>query len=558
MIPTVYINLEDDVAKIIARIKKEKSKQLVLVCPKKCQLFSDIINLKLLKKQIDALEKTVFILTMDEKGQAFALSSGFLLKTLPKAKRASNFSDISLQPKFQPSLTDDVLKKNDSPKIEKTLKTVASFVSNFAKSEKNYFENKKVVNENYSEGNVKNVVVEDASLADQRKTQKNISKVKILVFSLFLFALITTLVLVFFILPKGEVIIFPKHESITRNYNVKADVNQKNLDSENFLIPAYFHTKVYEVSRKFKSEGKRDVGNKAIGNVKIYNFTGQPINLKAQTTTITAGNKSYVLSQDAMQVKPTKYLNEKTKEIDESDETTIFEINAVNGGEDFNLPIGMRMEISNQIFGSRPQLLFAKTTTAISGGTSRFLSFVSAMDINNSRDEIGKYTIQMANQDLLQQNFKLVEGAYKIEIQDFKTDKQEGFESPSFEVFAKVKIEGIAIDYSSLKEMIIDRVLSTLPDKRTFSDESINFSVGLSDVDLNNKFANLSLRLDADLAPNIDIKELKQSLKSMEKAKAVEYFSNLSNVEKAEIILIPSWQNSFPRFASKIYINLEK
>jgi hypothetical protein len=36
MIPSIYINLEDDVPKVIARIKKEKNSSLVLVCPKRC------------------------------------------------------------------------------------------------------------------------------------------------------------------------------------------------------------------------------------------------------------------------------------------------------------------------------------------------------------------------------------------------------------------------------------------------------------------------------------------------------------------------------------------
>ena len=74
-IPSIYINLEDDVSKIIIRLKAPKLPQMVLVCPKRCFLFSDGINLKLLKKQTDALGKEIFILTMDEKGQGFSPGS---------------------------------------------------------------------------------------------------------------------------------------------------------------------------------------------------------------------------------------------------------------------------------------------------------------------------------------------------------------------------------------------------------------------------------------------------------------------------------------------------
>src|SRR5690242_4291351 len=94
MTPSIYINLEDDVSAITARLKKERSAQAVLVCPKRCFLFSDPINLKLLKKQTDLLGKEVFVLTMDEKGRAYAQAAGFGLRTLPGTARSHGVSDI--------------------------------------------------------------------------------------------------------------------------------------------------------------------------------------------------------------------------------------------------------------------------------------------------------------------------------------------------------------------------------------------------------------------------------------------------------------------------------
>src|SRR3989338_9007574 len=93
-IPSIYINLEDDVSKVFARIKRAKSDSVVLVCPKRCFLFSDSINLRLLKKQVDLLKKEVFILTMDERGQMYAKEAGFSLKFLPKTVKNNGVSDI--------------------------------------------------------------------------------------------------------------------------------------------------------------------------------------------------------------------------------------------------------------------------------------------------------------------------------------------------------------------------------------------------------------------------------------------------------------------------------
>src|SRR5271155_2915067 len=95
-IPSIYINLEDDVSKIVTRLKRQSSRQVVLVCPKKCFLFSDSINLRLLKKQGDLLGKEIFILTMDEKGQLYAQEAGFQLKFLPRSRNSVGFSDIKI------------------------------------------------------------------------------------------------------------------------------------------------------------------------------------------------------------------------------------------------------------------------------------------------------------------------------------------------------------------------------------------------------------------------------------------------------------------------------
>ena len=94
MAKTIYLNLEDDVAKVVAKLKREAGAEAVLVFPKKSFIFSDSINLRLLKKQVDMLQKKAFILTMDERGQNYAQEAGFELKRMPTKTQSNSFSDI--------------------------------------------------------------------------------------------------------------------------------------------------------------------------------------------------------------------------------------------------------------------------------------------------------------------------------------------------------------------------------------------------------------------------------------------------------------------------------
>jgi len=107
------------------------------------------------------------------------------------------------------------------------------------------------------------------------------------------------------------------------------------------------------------------VGSRADGTVRIYNFTKAPINLKAATTVLSVNGQNYTLVPDLVQIKPTKYSNSATKEVDLSSLGDPVEITAQTGGQIGNLPAGTRLEISNQVFGSKPQLLFAKSDSPI-------------------------------------------------------------------------------------------------------------------------------------------------------------------------------------------------
>nr|MDQ3018507.1 hypothetical protein [bacterium] len=94
---TIYLNLEDDVTKVADKIRRERGPEVVLVFPKQSFIFSDSINLRLLKKQIDLMGKKAHILTMDEKGQMYAQEAGFSLKHLAKTTRNNSTSDIRSQ-----------------------------------------------------------------------------------------------------------------------------------------------------------------------------------------------------------------------------------------------------------------------------------------------------------------------------------------------------------------------------------------------------------------------------------------------------------------------------
>jgi hypothetical protein len=72
----LYINKEDELGEIIAKIREISEKNIIIVVPEKTKALSHKINLELLKKEIENLNKNVFLNTEDEKIKVLAKEVG--------------------------------------------------------------------------------------------------------------------------------------------------------------------------------------------------------------------------------------------------------------------------------------------------------------------------------------------------------------------------------------------------------------------------------------------------------------------------------------------------
>jgi hypothetical protein len=301
------------------------------------------------------------------------------------------------------------------------------------------------------------------------------------------------------------------------------------------------------------------VGNKASGYIKIYNFTGQILNLKSETTTLNVSGKTYKLVNDALQIKPIKYKNAKTKEIDETSLSEPVAIVASSGGEDFNLPAGLRMEISNTVFGSRPQVLYAKTSDPITGGYTRYLSIVSEADISSARDQLGAEILSIIKQKLTDSGLELLDNGYRIEVVDFSTDKAVNTESPSFNAKLLAKISGLAFSKNDFNVLVKERLSQGISESKELNlDEHTEIVRQLKNIDLNLFNASLAVHLETQAFSKIKVDEFFEKLKGQSVKNANEVLLADENIDKAEVTLSPSWQKTFPLIKNKINIIINK
>lgn len=551
--PSIYSNLDDSVAKVIERIKRERSEEMVLVCPKRCFLFSDPSYLLELKKQTDLLQKTVFILTMDEKGQKYAQEAGFQLKFLPNAG-TQKVSDIKQAVVEKP--VKKVVSSIPVNKVEKKEQQVKKMETVFVPAVSPRIE---VTDRIFPQDQEIQIVEKEQQLEQEVAQQIQTKPKKTLAFVLSFLSIVVLFGSLFFILPSANITIFPKKEVVVRDFEVNINVNSKEADVARLILPATKIDQSLEVTDKFESLGKKDVGNKARGFIKIYNFNKLPINLKASTTTLTIGNKNFYLEQD-VQILPTEYKNIITKEIDQDSVGPEIPVIASEGGESFNMPVELRVEITNKVFGSKPKVLFGKVTTAILGGTTRFLSYVSEQDINNSKQQLKEKLIENLNKSLKDKNLLLPEKSFSIEILKFTTDKNIGTESPNFSANLRATVSGLAISEKQLKSLISDRILKTIGSSKTISENEKNLFqyYSKSEVYLGSESGILSVHFEGQLINKIDIESFKLLLKGKNEGEIAEVVKEYPEIERVDVVIKPAWWKTVPDFLSKIYIKIEQ
>ncbi len=572
MIPSVYINLEDGVEAIASRIKRQRSEQVVLVCPKGSLLFSDPIYLKLLKTEISAAGKEVSILTMDENGQAYAQAAGFELRQVPGAAKSSKLSDVKLPGK--PVVERPEVSAIEKPNIlETTAQELKSFTKLFAKKEP---EQSSVIStppqvstvrtetgpdflvEEIPDAAVKDTIfpreLEEKILSEQQVQKKSRSVKRTVVWFAF-FALLLAAAVIFLVLPKATVLIYPRAEQVTRDIDITLSTTAKEADADQLVLPAIKVSETLQAADDFQSQGKKQVGNPATGTVKIYNFTKAPINLKAGTTTFTVNGQNYKMSGDLVQVKPTSYSNVATKEIDQSSLGESVELVAVTAGEAGNLPAGTRMEISNQVFGSKPQLLYAKTDTAISGGVSRYLSFISDPDILAAQNSLKQNILSQLRAKLAAEGKILPDNDFTVQVTSFVTDKPVNSDVPTFSASLLATVDGLAFNKNDLSDLIYKRVNQSIAAGAALQDDpNLESTYKIKSFDFNAGSAIVTAHLESSSVYQVDVNNVAEGLVGKTPAQVNDILETKPEIDHIDVILVPGWQKTFPWLKQKIEV----
>jgi hypothetical protein len=546
MAKSIYFNIEDDVKSIIARVRQEPQNELALVFPRRCYLFSDPLNVKLLKKQLDILHKRAAIMTMDERGQAAAAEAGFPLLEVPTRRVHGSVGDMR-----------SPVAASKEPAVE--LKTVVVETNSKKRVTHPTEDTKKgAVSRPMPSLAVHDTIFSDipkrSSFVTQEKQEQKahvLAKTRTIVLGAAALLVLLAFVIFSYVLPKATVVVYAKSEPVNRDLELALATTTKQADVNTLSMPAQTFDKTLEVQDKFETTGKKELGSKAAGQVRVFNLTGASINLKAATTTLAANGKTFVFTTDQNYIKPVS-----AKALTSPSAGHVASVVATAGGEASNLPAGTRLEITNQVFGSKPQLLYAVVEDAFVGGNSRFVSVVLPEDLTRAQTKLTETAISQVVTSLKAEGQYVAERAYDVSVINFSADKPAGTESTTFNAQLKVQFRGLSFDPVALTDLVRSRVNQVLPPGghlESAAQDQINFTV--RQFDSLAGALKLVVHFESKVYKNLDVSPLAGQLLGKPKQQALDLLAQNKAIDHAEIDLWPSWQSSMPQLSSRIELS---
>jgi len=573
----VYIEIDDEVTTVYDRIKPLKMKNIYLVVPKRAMLFQSIVNLKILKRKGEDLEKNIYIITNDQNGTHLARKIG--LTVYDKLEGHEHPSLVSGR------FAEDM--QNITP-----LKASINTVEDEAPTRRN--EKKFAISDLMHRGSKKGFAAAAKNAAkasakqlikDKKKDDKGklvlIAPNKQALVSLVIVSLIILLTITYIALPGATVALTPKSNILTTTVNVTlADIeaNRAELDTHPLReIPSYQLTKKIEKVLTYQSTGKDFKGTNSHGTLTVKNTTSSPWPLIAKTRFQTSDGIVFRIDK-AITVPAAK---------DASTPGTLDTQVVADPMDAYNQVVGEKGNIQPTKFflpGLSPEnqtKIFAESTVAFTGGKTDVIKLITKEDLAAAKAKMIedlKASAQPALQSMVKErndsqktNLVLLTGTDAIQLSDPQVtlpSNLEGQKLESFEVKGQIIGTGTAYSKDELLEILKTELkLKKNPEKRlTYIDED-SFTYRIMENDKGGKKIKITSTIkgieEYEISPDKEngerlIRKIKEHIVSKKIDEAEGYIQNLPEIDKVHIESWPAWAPTLPGLPDNIKVEIKK
>lgn len=547
MAKNIFLNIDDDVAKAVNRIQKEKSADLTLVLPKGSWLLANPANLKLLKKQAELLGKQIAIMTRDEKGRQYAAQHGFEIKEPDYINRGRTNFDVGAKSKPQAPNENQAAEPPviETPQTTPAMPAAEPVAASFMPAAE---ELQKIFEDSPDQSQQQKQLLLDPDLKTVNRPRRGL---RAAVFA----AVILFILILVFVLPSAEITVFARTQPISRDFQISADRNLAAPNLDQLAVPGKLLGDDQDYAVKLNATGQLNVGTQARGTVQIYNFTGRVLKLGAATTTLTIGTKTFHFGADVLSIKPTRYFAG-TKDPDPASLGPEVQIIADQPGEDSDFPAGDRAEIHNQILGTIPQQLYAKVVTPVDNGTTRLRTVVSQQDLDNARKNYLQAFTDMERKKYAAQDLTILDSGTNVQLVSLNFDQKAGDETQSFNASGHAIFSALGFSADQVRNLIEQRINLTLgASQYLVTGGSENITETFRNLDLNSGTGSLDVHFESTVAAKIDTAGIASKINGKTAPQLKELLLSDPNIDAVNIKFQPFWVRSVPSFSGRVKVD---
>ena len=520
----IYVDIEDDITSIIDKVKHADASIVALVPPKRIGVLQSVVNLKLLQRAAEGVNKRVVMITSD--ASLTALAAGAMIPVarnlqskpeIPEQNRHSNEDEEVITGEDATELDNDAA--SDAPLV--VAPVAASAAAAKAKARRRG---------GPSVPNFDNFRNKTALIAGG------------------VAALILFFVWAFIFAPKAVVTIAAKTTPYSVNKAVTATPSGT-LSVEGGTLGAISKEIAKTANVDFQATGKKEVGEKATGQVKFTNSSSSAATINAGTKLSTSGGLVFVL--DSTVSVPAATLSFSCP--------NYLCPSSANGAVTASEPGSKYNAASGSLTGA-PSNVSASFTGATSGGTDKTITVVSEQDAATAREKLTAQNADAVKAELKKQfanDTMVVDESFTATPGSPTVTPAVGQEATNAKLSVETKYSLLGLkrtDVAAIIEQDLNKQLSGIPNQQIYDKgtDSVRFTSVTRDGD-NFK---LAIQTTGYIGPKIDTAKLSQELAGKREGEIIAKVKTYDGIENVTVSFSPFWVSKAPA-ADKVIIKFQ-
>lgn len=356
--------------------------------------------------------------------------------------------------------------------------------------------------------------------------------------------------------PTAQMTIYLRPETLSKELTFTLDPNASEVNLEERTIPVTKSTVDISGTKQAPTTGSKTVGERAKGQVEIFNLQRSPDTLKAGTV-IKSGSLAFTLNEAVSLASASAQQNPDFSVVIKPTSAKVA-ATAADIGEQYNIADGVQLSVANYTQAE----MAAKTVGAFAGGSARQIQAVAEADVERVTEELTTQLVQQIETEVAQktEGQKGVIPAGEPEIVEEDYSAEVGDEATSLSLTARMNQDIYTYETKDVSLLGQQQVLSEIPEGFEMMAAATQIEVVNTKVDEESELVTITARVSIKLLPRIDVTAVAREISGKYPLATQEYLRTLPNYVNADVVIsppLPARLNTFPRKVENIRISVE-